>query len=604
MVFGGGEDGLNRKVDIVVGGAISGVLIAIVALVPREDSPSPPVKGATQSPWIQGPDGGGAGSPAVAPSPADPREPRPERDEVSVLSLVDEMVDLDGLARTPQFRYVARQESSYDRRSRVPGADDSWFANDDFATEAAPNLRRVETDSAGRKRYVLLDARGPGAVVRMWTAAPAGTMRIWIDDDPRPALEAPMEALLSGSLAPFGPPIGQITARGYSLYFPFPFRSHCLITVDSLESIDPFSGRPVDRLYFQIGYRQYDAGVASHLRPFSGAELERATPAVARVRAALLDDAPVGGGARAGAPSVFPLREVRLLPGQRSDTSVAAPDAGGGAITRLRLVTPVRDPARLRGTILSIRFDGQETVRAPLGDFFGSGPGWNLSSSLPMTVGADGALTCRFVMPFRRAAVLSLVRERDPTDASPEAVGSQRAPRAPVEVSGEIDVEPRAFVAERRLLFHARFRPPESMATRPIRDWHVATLRGQGQQVGTMLEVANPVGTSWWGEGDEKIYRDGESFPGIFGTGTEDYFGYAWSSTALFSHPYHAQTLAPSQGFGGWFSMNRFLVADPVPFTAQLRFDLELWHWTDTTVRMAAMVYWYAAPGGRDDFPP
>ena len=591
---------MNRKVDIVVGGAISGVLIVIVALVPREDSPSPSVKSATQSPRTRG--AGGAGSlPAVAPV----REVRPERDEVSVLSLVDEMVDLDGLARAPRFPYVARQESSYDRRSRVPGADDSWFANDDYATDAAPNLRRVETDPDGRKRYVLLDVTGPGAVVRMWTAAPAGTVRIWIDDDPRPALEAPMEALLSGSLAPFGPPLGQVTARGYSLYFPFPFRSHCLIAVDSLESIDPFSGRPVDRLYFQIGYRQYDAGVASHLRPFSEAELQRAAPAVARVRAALLDDGPVGGGARARAPSVFPLREVRLLPGQRSDTAVVAPDADGGAVTRLRLVTPERDPARLRGTVLSIAFDGEETVRAPLGDFFGSGPGWNLSSSLQMTVGADGALTCRFVMPFRRVAILSLVRERGPADAGRLATaGSERVLRAPVEISGEIEVEPRAFVAERRLLFHARFHQPESLATRPIRDWHVATLRGQGQQVGIMLEVANPIGRSWWGEGDEKIYRDDESFPGIFGTGTEDYFGYAWSSTALFTHPFHALTLAPSQGFGGWFSMNRFLVADPVPFSAKLRFDLELWHWSDTTVTMAAMMYWYAAPGGRDDLPP
>ena len=32
----------------------------------------------------------------------------------------------------------------------------------------------------------------------------------------------------------------------------------------------------------------------------------------------------------------------------------------------------------------------------------------------------------------------------------------------------------------------------------------------------------------WWGEGDEKIYVDGEDFPSHFGTGTEDYYGYAW----------------------------------------------------------------------------
>jgi hypothetical protein len=115
--------------------------------------------------------------------------------------------------------------------------------------------------------------------------------------------------------------------------------------------------------------------------------------------------------------------------------------------------------------------------------------------------------------------------------------------------------------------------------------------------------VLNPPDTNWWGEGDEKIFVDREAFPSLFGTGTEDYFGYAWSSTERFSHPYHAQTLAPSSGFAGWFSMNRFLVLDPVPFSSQLRFDLELWHWSDTTVEMSALLFWYARPGSHDDLP-
>ena len=45
--------------------------------------------------------------------------------------------------------------------------------------------------------------------------------------------------------------------------------------------------------------------------------------------------------------------------------------------------------------------------------------------------------------------------------------------------------------------------------------------------VGNMYQISNPV-PNWWGEGDEKIYIDGEKFPGTFGTGTEDYYGYAY----------------------------------------------------------------------------
>jgi len=141
------------------------------------------------------------------------------------------------------------------------------------------------------------------------------------------------------------------------------------------------------------------------------------------------------------------------------------------------------------------------------------------------------------------------------------------------------------------------------MRTRPIRDWHIATLEGMGQQVGTLLDVENPPGTSWWGEGDEKVYVDGEAFPSLFGTGTEDYFGFAWSTPETFAHAYHAQTRAPGDGFGGLFSMNRFLVIDPVPFARSLRFDLEIWHWSDTAIAADALLYWYARPGARDDVP-
>jgi hypothetical protein len=232
-------------------------------------------------------------------------------------------------------------------------------------------------------------------------------------------------------------------------------------------------------------------------------------------------------------------------------------------------------------------------VRAPLVHFFGTGPGWNPTVSLPFTVAADGTLSCRFVMPFGTSAAVTVARQAGGDDT-------------PVDISGAVTVAARPFAGAGRALFHARFRAPEALATRPYRDWHVATLTGRGRQVGTVLEVDNPPGVAWWGEGDEKITVDGGPFPDFFGTGTEDYFGFAWSSTSTFAHPYHALTRAPApgDGFGGTFSMNRFLIADPVPFTSQLRFDFELWHWSDTTVRLAALLYWYAAPDGGDDFPP
>jgi hypothetical protein len=98
---------------------------------------------------------------------------------------------------------------------------------------------------------------------------------------------------------------------------------------------------------------------------------------------------------------------------------------------------------------------------------------------------------------------------------------------------------------------------------------------------------------------------DGESFPSWFGTGTEDYFGYAWSDPTPFQHPYHNQTRCDGPGTYGHTSVNRFHVFDAIPFTKSFRFDMEVWHWAEKIeVNYAATSYWYARPGAGDDFRP
>ncbi|HXJ21108.1 MAG TPA: glycoside hydrolase family 172 protein [Polyangia bacterium] len=503
----------------------------------------------------------GGGDPAAAPG------------EISVLTLLREMVDLEQLAHLPAVPFVAGQAASTDRRSRSPDDAEGWFANDDFVTDTEPNLVRVERAPDGGTRYVLLDVAGPGAIVRIWSATPAGTLRVHVDGDSRPAIEAPFADLLSGEVAPFVAPFAHLTARGYNLYFPIPYRSRCLVTVDSIVSADPFTGRPTAKLYYQIGYRTYPAAAAPNVRPYAAAEVERAGGALGRV-AAVLRDGPPPPAPSAGRTTV----------GISTPTTVISAPPGGGQLTELRLATAERSPAKLAATTLSIAFDGRQTVRAPLVAFFGTGHGWNPYTSLPMTVSADGTLICRFVMPFAERAIIAV---------------SSDGPSFPIAGSAVVEAHPFGPDA---LLFHAGWRPRALLATRPFRDWHVGTIQGRGHQVGTLLDVENPPSVAWWGEGDEKISVDGEPLPSLFGTGTEDYFGYAWSTPEPFAQAYHAQTRAPG-GFAGLFSMNRFLVLDPVPFTRSLRFDLEIWHWTDTSIAADALLYWYARPGGSDDFP-
>jgi hypothetical protein len=551
--------------------ATAGVLVILRLGLNRE--PDPDIPGNTLVPE----------TPIVAlPADSGPPDPPAAPGEISVLTLLAEMADLDHLARLPDPPFVAGQAASTDRRSRRPDDTAGWFANDDFVTETQANLVRVEDVPGGGKRYVLLDVAGPGAVVRIWTATPAGTLRLYVDDDPRPVLEARAADLLGGRVAPFAPPFAHVAARGYNLYFPFPYARRCVITLDSIVSPDPFTGRPMAKVYHQIGYRTYPTAVANRIRPAAAAEIARARAEIARVGAALRDDAP--------AARVPPGAQVTAIPdsvvtSDRPVTLALTAPAGGARITELLIATDERAPDKLRGTWLAATFDGVETVRAPLVDFFATGPTIAPYRSLPMTVRADGVLACRFPMPFRNRAVISL---------------SRTAPGG-VRVDGRVTVAAAPF-DDRSLLFHAGWRPRVTMPTRPLRDWHVGGVTGRGQLVGAALNVENPPGAGWWGEGDEKIYVDGEAFPSWFGTGTEDYFGYAWSTTETFAHAYHAQTRAPAGGFPGVYSMNRFHVLDPIPFSRSLRFDLEIWHWTETTIAADAMLYWYARPNGTDDF--
>ncbi len=107
---------------------------------------------------------------------------------------------------------------------------------------------------------------------------------------------------------------------------------------------------------------------------------------------------------------------------------------------------------------------------------------------------------------------------------------------------------------------------------------------------------------AWWGEGDEKFRVDGEPFPSTFGTGSEDYFGYAWCNPTLFQHVCHNQTIAMNNR--GHISVNRWHIADSIPFQRSLEGVIEKYFPNDRPTLYAATVYWYQMAGGTDPHGP
>jgi len=110
------------------------------------------------------------------------------------------------------------------------------------------------------------------------------------------------------------------------------------------------------------------------------------------------------------------------------------------------------------------------------------------------------------------------------------------------------------------------------------KDYVILDTKGRGHYVGTVLAVRTR-SPAWFGEGDEKIYIDGETKPSIWGTGTEDYFLCAWglkqTSTPYFGVPYFDQWGI----VGGHTSAYRWHINDPIVFDKGIKVSLEHFGW-------------------------
>lgn len=478
-------------------------------------------------------------------------------DTIHYPDLVGRLTNLSILAHAPQPGEAAAMFSSYDRRSQYEEATGTylnWTANSD----GHGVLERHED------HVVLAEMDGPGVIWRIWSAQPGyGNIRIFLDGDAAPVLELPFVNLFSGTLEPFNfEQLTYKTAGGFNSYVPIPFNRHCRIEAD-----------PDWGLFYHINWTAYPAwtNLQSFSLPLAG-DARTALQACNRVLA------------QRQAPSERALE--RKLPLEETPERHIAPnqavtiweDQGPGAMTGLELFFP--DAAHLhadfgRTTVLELYWDNRPApaVAVPVVDFFGTAPEPVFHKTYPAGMNPNGWYA-NWYMPYAQSARMVLRNE-----------GNQ-----PVAVRARIAHHARTLPAP-ALRFHAAWhRDLPTEPDRPI-DWPLAHLRGRGRYVGTVLHVLNYRG-GWWGEGDEKFHIDGEPFPSIFGTGTEDYFGYAWCSTQRFAAPFHSQTRS-SPGHRGHIAVARWHLTDNLPFHDSLDAYLEKYFSNDRGTHYAATVFWY-----------
>jgi len=278
---------------------------------------------------------------------------------------------------------------------------------------------------------------------------------------------------------------------------------------------------------------------------------------------------------------------VRIAPGE---TFELADIDGAGAIQQIWM-TPT---GNWRYSILRIYWDGQEqpSVECPVGDFFACGWGrYAPLTSLAVCVNPGSAFNCYWEMPFRKHCRMTLTNIA--TD--------------PMVLYYQINYT-LTEVPEDTGYFHAQFRRVNPLPYKSVYSI-LDGVQGQGQYVGTYLAwgVNN---RGWWGEGEIKFYLDGEDWPTICGTGTEDYFcgSYNFENQAThqyeaFSTPYSglAQIIRPDGVYDSQtrFGMYRWHIMDPIRFREGLRVTIQALGWRSghrylpLQDDIASVAYWY-----------
>jgi len=486
--------------------------------------------------------------------------------------LVKRMTDLQELAKLPPPGEKTLLSSSYDRRSRYDAATDKyidWGANADWS-----NGFRKEGDET-----VLLEAQGPGCIWRTWAAtASAGHWKIYLDGSTTPTVDLPCIDYFSGKAAPFNRAnivyIPSAAAHGFDNYTPIPFQKSCKIMADKGWGS-----------YYQFTYTQFPAGTvvptfSMNPSPEDSAALDQADKILGQCGQNPVADLP---GAKT---------ESQSITAEAGKTATVDDLSGAGAITALKVKLDLpKDPEAqrilLRQLTISITWDDDAApaVWSPLGDFFAYVGGADTFQSLPVGLTNDGTFYSYWYMPYGKKAHIE--------------VGNDGS--APVAMTWEVSHSPLDQPIENLARFHAKWHRDAFLTDRADRwpDWTLLTTTGTGRYVGTHLHGWNPRG-GWWGEGDDKFFIDGEKFPSIFGTGSEDYFGYAWSSAGHFSRPYHNQIL--NENNAGHFDDNRWHIPDSVPFQTSFEGNIEKYFPNERTTLYAAEAFWYLNAGGTDPY--
>jgi len=275
------------------------------------------------------------------------------------------------------------------------------------------------------------------------------------------------------------------------------------------------------------------------------------------------------GVGRKGAPA------KQIQPGE----TVQLCDIEGPGTIRHIWITTDRKPIVQRACVIRAYWEGQEhpSIECPIGDLFGFAHGRITSyHSAVHSVGPTGGRNIWLPMPFVTRAKLTFTNESEKTIPLFYQIGYTIGDKHPADVG--------------RL--HVLFR--RENPTTEKKDFELLPQRTQkGRFIGSIIGIRNLHPDQWWGEGEIKVYMDGDKeFPTIVGTGSEDYVGLAWG-IQLAPFLYNGCSLNDKS----FVSMYRWHLPDPIAWQKKARITIQQIAWknglAETQDDWSCATFWY-----------
>ncbi len=235
---------------------------------------------------------------------------------------------------------------------------------------------------------------------------------------------------------------------------------------------------------------------------------------------------------------------------------------GSGIITRMWFTIREKTPEMLRSLKLEIFWDGNEkpAVSAPFGDFFGNGLGRLVAHQNELFSNPEGrSFNCFIPMPYKTGAKVVISNEGS-TDLSM--------------LFYDINFVKVKKWSDKNLYFHCYWNR-DTATTLGVDYTILPQIHGKGRFLGVNFGIiGNPVyDDAWWGEGEVKMYIDGDSnFPTLVGTGTEDYIGTAWGQ-GKFINRYTGCLIADTENKNWTFY--RYHIPDPIYFKDEISVSIQ-----------------------------